>query len=383
MYIYLIMFGLSCFFIYIGEKNNNKKIGKFFYFFALILPCILAGMRANTIGTDVKIYGLPIYKCAEFSNGFTNFLGMFVRSAKYVKDYEIGFILIEYLGCKIFNSFQIVLFLIQLLIIIPIYYGIKCNEDLKGKKCWAFLVFYFMFYNTGLNLMRQYIGLAFLFLGTNLLLYSTKKNNIKFFICLIIACLFHTSSILGIFIFIICKLLNSKKDKKLIISNTIKLSTKKIKLFLVILFGFSLLFGVDYLVRILNSFGFSYYSQYIDGELTSAKSLIIRNLPMIILVVLLYKNVTKKFKNTYFYVVCFVLNLIILQFSSINLHAARIALFFSIFNIEFYGMLVNCVESKDTKLLIKISVVLYLIFYWYYSFVFLGGSETVPYKFYG
>ena len=382
MYIYILVFFVSCLLLYFSEKKKKKKISKFLSCIAILSPCVLAGLRAYNIGTDVQIYGLPIYKCAENSISFDDFFNKFVRTAKCVHDYELGFILIEYVGYKLFNSFQVVLFFIQLLIMLPIYYGVKINKDLSGKKWFVFLVFYLMFYNTGLNLMRQYIGLSFLFLGINILLYSEKNNNRNFFICLIVACFFHKSSILGIFIFIICKMLNSKNSRKLIISNNLKLSVKKIRIVIVILCGFGLLFGADYIVRILNKIGLSYYSQYIDGELTSAKSLLLRNLPMIIAFAILYKNVIKKYKNSYFFIVCFILNLIVLQLSSINIHAARIALFFSIFNIEFFCMLANCIDDKNMEIFIKIGIIIYLLYYWYYSFVYLGGSETIPYRLY-
>jgi hypothetical protein len=34
------------------------------------------------------------------------------------------------------------------------------------------------------------------------------------------------------------------------------------------------------------------------------------------------------------------------------------------------------------EIFIKIGIIIYLLYYWYYSFVYLGGSETIPYRLY-
>lgn len=55
---YVLMFGLSCLnfrLAYLLRKYKTIKI--MFVLIGLLLPCVLAGARDNTIGTDVLVYG--------------------------------------------------------------------------------------------------------------------------------------------------------------------------------------------------------------------------------------------------------------------------------------------------------------------------------------
>ena len=62
--IYIVFFLISCFLIWLSEKSPSRYIGKLLAFIAILLPCILAGMRADTIGTDVRVYVEPMYNAA-------------------------------------------------------------------------------------------------------------------------------------------------------------------------------------------------------------------------------------------------------------------------------------------------------------------------------
>ena len=102
-----------------------------------------------------------------------------------------------YVIAKIIGNLQWVLFFIHILIVVPIYLGLRKFKDLDGKLWLCMLVFYFMFYNVSLNIVRQYIAIAILFYGISSLL-NDKRGETKFWISLIVALLFHNSSLLGI-----------------------------------------------------------------------------------------------------------------------------------------------------------------------------------------
>ena len=56
MWIYLICFAVSCLLLKISEFTKKRIIYRIITAIALIIPCILAGFRADTIGTDVQVY---------------------------------------------------------------------------------------------------------------------------------------------------------------------------------------------------------------------------------------------------------------------------------------------------------------------------------------
>ena len=189
MYIYLICFFTSCLFLMLSEKyNKNKVVHNILVIIALFLPCLLAGMRAETIGTDVQVYLKPIYNCANMAETFSEFLNMKINLLV-VADFERGFSSLVYLITKIFGNIQFVFFFVELCIILPIYKGLKKIKSFEDSKIWlSMLVFYLMSYNRTLNVMRQYVCIAIIFYATICLLEDeTKWKALKFFALLSIA----------------------------------------------------------------------------------------------------------------------------------------------------------------------------------------------------
>ena len=198
--IYIITFISSCVFLGLSEKSRSRYIKKLLVFIAILLPCILAGMRADTIGTDVKVYVEPLYNAAKQSTSFSSYMNQrwyVIWRYMYVSKFEIGFTTLVYLIVKFGGSLGTVLFFIHALIVAPIYFGLK-RMDKKYPIWLGMLVFYLMFYNTSLNMMRQWIAMAILFWGLSYLLTNKKK---KYFIVVIVACLFHTSALMGFAIY--------------------------------------------------------------------------------------------------------------------------------------------------------------------------------------
>ena len=55
MGVYLMCFGASCLFLKISDKFKKNKIAKILIIsIALLIPCILAGLRHYSIGTDIE-----------------------------------------------------------------------------------------------------------------------------------------------------------------------------------------------------------------------------------------------------------------------------------------------------------------------------------------
>ena len=72
---YVLMFGLSCLnfrLAYLLRKYKTIKI--MFVLIGLLLPCVLAGARDNTIGTDVLVYGDAYLNYAQRYNSLSSFM---------------------------------------------------------------------------------------------------------------------------------------------------------------------------------------------------------------------------------------------------------------------------------------------------------------------
>lgn len=384
MGVYLMCFGASCLFLKISDKFKKNKIAKILIIsIALLIPCILAGLRHYSIGTDIEIYVRRLFQCAKSADGFIGYLKMhwfYIWENRYVYDYEIGFTTLVYVIAKIIGNLQWVLFFIHILIVVPIYLGLRKFKDLDGKLWLCMLVFYFMFYNVSLNIVRQYIAIAILFYGISSLL-NDKRGETKFWISLIVALLFHNSSLLGIVVYILYSAIY-KENKFVIRISKHTISKNKIILFGVILFGIVIIMNPNIVIKILNILNIDHYSGYVNGEVSLTRSSIIKALPVLIWIFLVGKRFVLENKDGYFLLSMFVFDFFISQFASVNPYASRIGYLFFIFNIVLFPKLCSSFKKKENNLLMMTTMIGYVLFYWYYIFVFYGTSQTVPYIMY-
>lgn len=379
--IYIVFFLISCCLIWLSEKSQSRNIGKLLAFVAILLPCILAGMRADTIGTDVRVYVEPLYNAAKQSTSFYSYMNQrwfYIWRYKYVYDFEIGFVLLVYLIEKIGGSIGLVLFFIHILILSPIYLGLKRIN--KRYPIWlGMLVFYMLFYNTSLNMMRQWIAMSILFYGLCYLLEHEKK---KYFIVVIVACLFHTSALIGFAIYFLYMYSQKQRGYIKIANFRLDGSFAPIKLFV---YGCIVLLSLNVIAVLLRAVGLAKYAGYIqgNGSIYLMPNQIILRLPIIILLVIRWKRMMTEDELTPFYGSMIVLDLLASQLISINVYAFRIASFFSEYNMLSYSALVYAGNRKyrANRYITLLYVLAYIIYYWIYYYVITGTHATFPYVF--
>lgn len=180
---YLICFIITPLFTYLAEKGfreEKKRKAIFFSLIAILVPCIIAGLRDLTVGIDAEIYVAPVLKQIQ---------GMELLSAFGNYSLEKGYILFVYLISYITQNPNILLFLIQLIITVCIY--LTAYKFRNKISMMIFMTVYILFmYTKSLNIMRQAIALA-LFIYS--LTYLFNKKYINTLIIFIIALSFHSS----------------------------------------------------------------------------------------------------------------------------------------------------------------------------------------------
>ena len=148
MLIYIITFIISCSLLKIANQINNKILKKTFNILAIIIPCILAGLRNTKVGTDVEVYVQQLFYFAKQSSSYNEFLTCkwwWIYRIKYVADFESAFTLFVYFTQKLTDNIQMVMFGIQVLISVPIYCGLKKIDKTKKNIGFAMFIFYFSF----------------------------------------------------------------------------------------------------------------------------------------------------------------------------------------------------------------------------------------------
>lgn len=202
--IYLACYLSSCFFAYFSFRfrRSNKYLASVFTFFAILIPCFIAGIRDPDIGTDVNVYIKPIIESMRRSS---TGLGTLLHSEIFVGETNgILFTILLYFCSRFKNGLFLALFLTEFLCLFPVYKVVQKQSYSAGLKVLALFSYYCIFYHYSLNLMKQCIAVAIILYGFELL----KNNKFWSFIFLVLATalIVHKTAIIALaipFIFIL------------------------------------------------------------------------------------------------------------------------------------------------------------------------------------
>lgn len=371
MAIYIIGFAASLLLLYYAEKREftgqNAKVSAFF---ALVIPCLIAGLRAKSVGTDVDTYVRPLFLAAGISESFWDYLtvgySQYGWDINIVSDFEIGFTVLVFVVQRIFGDLQVLLFVIQALTIIPIYKGLRAFG--KTQPVWmGMAVYYLMFFNYSLNMMRQWIAMALLFYAFQFLVAGKYR---RYFVIWAIALTFHTTAFLGLATFAIYHLVARENSYG-----------KTIKMLLICVIGAVSILGLEIMTKVLNMMGFNYGS-YISGTLQLMPNQILYRLPLLLLFFVQWKRIKKIDKHARYYLLMVILDLLASQLISIYAHSGRVGIYFSEYYMLAYPALYVSASKSDNRKVIRWFVLIFLCVYWWYVYAFGGTGETVPYEFF-
>lgn len=213
--IYAVTFGWSLLLFWLaegqyslGKSRLSKSVGHLCALAAGLLLCLLAGLRAGSVGVDTDSY--PVSLTAD-AMGYGNFLEYLAANPGNIADEPLGGFVVWI--CSRFSAgVQPLLFVYQLLTVGPVFLAAyKMREKLSLTAAMA--VYIFFFFNNSLNMMRQSVSCA-------LLLYSLVtwidkgRLDVKAVLASIAAVLFHRSSLFGLFLLCGVYLLSKLKYKQ-------------------------------------------------------------------------------------------------------------------------------------------------------------------------
>ena len=379
MVIYLLVFAISAALIAIAEKRKTK------YFVllsavALLLPCLLAAFRAVNVGTDTTVYLKPVTHAAmQAENIGEYFRTYWFYSWKnvYIKDYDIGFSLLVYFVAKLTSSMAAVQFAVSALIVVPVYVAIVKNRK-KGPVWLGMLVFYLYFYNSTLNMMRQWIAMAFLLLAFQFLV-EKKWGWVAFFS--VVAALFHSSAVIVAIIYLIYGCLHVAERWKFV-HNNFRISGKLVLVFLVLILSFVAIFNLDVVIKLMEMVGIGQFSNYLQGDqMRLLINQIILRLPVIFLLAINWKDLCKATPHAAFYLGMILLDMVLSQLISVDTYSFRIGYYFSIYLALVTPTLYGAIPCRFRRTVTTVAMVAYCLFLWYYTYVLQLRHETVPYSF--
>ncbi len=369
--IYVITFSISLILILLSFKcKNNKILVKLMECIAIVLPCILAGLRDISLGTDVKVYIYPLLIQAENSNDFITF----VFNNQMLNDYM--YLTITFIIAKTFKSIFWMFFSIQLLVILPVYKALKLTYSNNKQLLFGFLLIFLVLYNPAYNMARQSIALAFEILA---LAYLNNKNKRKFYFFTFVSILIHWSGVFILLIYLLYRLINNERISK---------STKKVMKLFIIAVSIIVVILSPRLLQFLGGISQSkiegrseYILSKIEGN-TTADTLFCIGAYILITIFRRYLIKGDEQNKQYdFYKYLLLLGIITLQLGNLILYAHRIAYYFiyPVFFLEIPRMFNN---SKDKVTYCDIILILMFCFYWYFWTIIANYHDTFPYQFY-
>lgn len=386
MLFYLIVFVVCIIGFYISEHlvKKQQKFSTIFAFMSILIISLVAGLRGEDVGVDVKVYIINYCQIAQYMKKLSDVL----NSSMLNIGGEIGFGLLLYICTRFKYSVQLILFFIQLLTVYPIYKActlIKTKHE-KFSITLGMATYLFLYFNNTLNNMRQSVAIAFMILGMSLITVNKKK--IKNYIPFIIAIFFHKSSLIGIMLLAIIKYLyyNKKKMKKLPIF-ILNISIISIPLLIQSLYNLAVRLGLsnDHFDYYADVFIFRSIEKNWFTEPFSLYSLAFVLFIILFSLVLIFGK--EKYKdendnsdeNFYTNIVLYgYLIYLIVLFSFKTMYGIRISIMLDMFNIIALPLTISHSKYKISKIIL----VTLLILCWFILIIKLGWSGSHVYSFF-
>ena len=360
---YIITFTLSLLFTYMASKVSSR-IGRILLsILAISGPVILAGFRDISIGTDSINY-MNIYNgTKEF---YSTTLNSYIESSP--DTVETLFLVYNYLCSKIFTEYQFYLITCYIIIIIPVYI-IAMSKRTELNPVFSMMIFYFVFYNESLNLMRQYMSIIFAFMA---IVYLSDDKVKKSLIFSLIAIGIHNSSILILIIYPIYRMLN-------------KYSLRDYTMMYILLFlgivGFLVSLDSLNIVMLDSTERFTKYLN--DQSGTMSLSTII-----LYLLIVIIQFLSVKYCSTHKMEFLALIALLAFTFnfaSTISHTMYRLSLIFNIcscFSIPYAFYIAgknNFIARRMHPAVWRLLMMSLVLYYWYFSVVLRGSNDTYPY----
>lgn len=345
--------------------NLSESLSALFVLIGLLIPSILAGLRDFSIGTDIKVYGNTWFYMASWVD--------FGKYIKWAATSNIGvlYALLNFIVAIFTDDPHIFYFVLMLVDVSIVYLSLLQFKD-KVSVPFAMLVYYILFYNVSLNILRQSLAISLMFAAYACI----AKNQTKHFLIMwFLACLAHSSSILMVVLFPL-KWYSERTNKHF----------KSLLLFSVasvVMILYSRILSLMIHIGVLSERYQIYTLASAGGGRVSRAFLFIC---IVALILAGYPALQKSWKSSIFFInAALIAAALTLVLFFGNNQVIRIAYYFDLSLLFLFPMLNNVIKfelfNKKTKGVSLVLLVL-LIGYWVFTVMIQRNGETYPYQFY-
>jgi hypothetical protein len=365
--IYVFCFLISCLLIWFGENNRKYFItSRVFFLLALIIPAALAGLRDPSIGFDTMLYTKPFFDDVVSSPNLN------AVSPQWDFWIEPGYRWLNFIVAKFTDDVHWFFFWIIFLQNSFVFLGFYFYRD-KVPVWLGMLCYYFCFFCYSLCFARESLVMSVLFFAFH---YLLNKSYIKYAIFALVLVLFHKSALLALLLIpfhIYASKFESDRAKFiLMICLTVFFFTLEKILGLALEF-----FNMDYLERAL------WYASENETEYTwrSHAILIAVFFPPFAFFYWKRKEMYSIGKEYHFFFLITIICLLFSQIIALGPWAYRFVTVFKWFLVLVLPMSLAVYKNLPSKqFLLKISIVCYSVYYWFFLLVHRDRENVLPYS---
>lgn len=368
--VYLISMIICCFF-YAISKRSTIRLGKVKFKFniaellTVIIFTSLTAVRSYSVGTDTINY----YYSAE--NTLYKYDSVFsIISSYYI---EPGYGILEYFVMKIFGDVHY-LFMIESIVLFIGLFGLLHYFDEKTPVAMSLFMFLTLYYNTSLNISRQFISIG---IGLYAFKYLFEDNSIRYFLFCIMASMFHTT---GLILFALYYLKRFFQD----IYNEVDYYKKMLVMLFLVLSLIVILKPITNLLLNMGLLSLKYYNYIANTELHSSLIFNIASCtPMLLIIMLYHKKLINHDERNKVLIAFYLLGAAISILSSFYVVVGRLAFYLISVQIILYPQFLFSISKNKSqlfKLIIYLLFVVFLVFYWIYCIYYRNFGGTYPYE---
>ena len=363
MAIYLIIFLYSIFFHYVAYRVKNQVAKYCFVFFPLLCLALLAGLRDYGVGTDTLFYSKAYFDDARQAHGIGDLL-----NNNNIHISNKGYLFLNYVGAMMMSNIFIEWFLTEALILTCSYIAvIKISKFYQINLAIFSLLYLFAFYNMSLNLMRQMCAISMCLLAYA---YLLERKHVITVLLMLVAITFHTTAAIFLLAFAYHYWAGTK-HKKLLFTAISGAMTIGILLYyqLLKILGSLGVFSKVYMER------YGLNSQY-GGERVPYAFVVVA-LVIYIGIYMSYRKKILKDDEHYFLLLIHTTFTVLMTLNVLVNTLIRISYYFYAVDIVFMAILLT---SRKMHLGYKLALSSVIVFMWLYSYMYLNGNATYPYR---
>lgn len=407
--IYLICFAVSAVCAELASREKDRKKVIAYSVFAIMVTALLAGLRDYSVGIDTGSYLTK----KEYWGGASGYPTWGEYWSFYVRHGSGEYLFALLLGTieQLTGNYSLFLLTVHTVIISGIYIGAYRMRRYASPGL-VLMMFYLLYYNQSLNIMRQYMAMAMVFAALPDVL---QRKRWRYCVVVLLASLIHKTALISYAALLIDWYLKCDLDRIVKLPGKAAAALRRltgkdapdpkgrrrnrsggfrlpdpfrptIPQRQVILFVGLLLLVVLFnpLCRLFIAIGIIPEKYLFYVKLTKMDYNLLSTLFMLAempLLLLLREYMRRRIRCFDFYFSNTLSYLALLQLNFVLRYGRRIAMYFSLANLITVAMMPRIYRDRRKRTVVTVLILLAVLCYWLYVYALRNASKTLPYQF--